>query len=226
MISFNQAAVVAHDGATILHPVTLALTEQRVSIVGANGSGKSTLARLINGLVEPSSGSVTIGAEHRGTERYSSRGDLRRSGLRRGRLTASSGIALGAAPHAGLDTVSGRGSRAPHGRLRLHRSGGTAHHADGARGCRALAPPGRTGKRETRTRCRAHALARFGLDGFAERSVHALSGRTTAVARDRDCARDGPTDPRHRRANRRCSTCATPARSPSCCCRCRSRSSS
>lgn len=60
MISFNQAAVVAPDGATILHPLTLSLSERRISVIGANGSGKSTLARLINGLVEPSSGSVTV----------------------------------------------------------------------------------------------------------------------------------------------------------------------
>lgn len=45
---------------TILHPVTLDLTEPRISVIGGNGSGKSTLARLINGLIEPSTGSVEI----------------------------------------------------------------------------------------------------------------------------------------------------------------------
>lgn len=45
---------------TVLDRVDLALTEQRIGIVGANGSGKSTLARMINGLVVPTTGSVRI----------------------------------------------------------------------------------------------------------------------------------------------------------------------
>ena len=49
-----------HPGRTILGPVDLALDEARVSIIGANGSGKSTLLRLLNGLVAPTSGSVTV----------------------------------------------------------------------------------------------------------------------------------------------------------------------
>ena len=44
----------------VLRGVTASLTERRVGVVGANGSGKSTLARLINGLVLPSSGTVTV----------------------------------------------------------------------------------------------------------------------------------------------------------------------
>lgn len=44
----------------VLDGVDLVLTEQRVGIVGANGSGKSTLARMINGLVTPTSGSVSL----------------------------------------------------------------------------------------------------------------------------------------------------------------------
>ncbi|WP_100349138.1 energy-coupling factor ABC transporter ATP-binding protein [Luteimicrobium subarcticum] len=45
----------------VLRGVDLELTEQRVGVVGANGSGKSTLARLLNGLVLPTRGRVTVG---------------------------------------------------------------------------------------------------------------------------------------------------------------------
>lgn len=45
---------------TVLSGVDLVLTERRIGIVGVNGGGKSTLARMINGLVVPTSGTVTI----------------------------------------------------------------------------------------------------------------------------------------------------------------------
>lgn len=63
VIEFREASVEAPTAtgtATILQPTTLTLAERRISVIGANGSGKSTLARLINGLVEPSGGSVVI----------------------------------------------------------------------------------------------------------------------------------------------------------------------
>ncbi len=45
---------------TVLADIELVLTERRIGIVGVNGGGKSTLARMINGLVLPTSGRVTV----------------------------------------------------------------------------------------------------------------------------------------------------------------------
>lgn len=55
MIEFVEASV---DGR--LQSVSLRLTERRVAVIGSNGSGKSTLARLVNGLVEPTTGRVEV----------------------------------------------------------------------------------------------------------------------------------------------------------------------
>lgn len=45
---------------TVLADIDLVLSERRIGIIGVNGGGKSTLARMINGLVVPSSGTVTV----------------------------------------------------------------------------------------------------------------------------------------------------------------------
>ncbi|MEK1932842.1 MAG: ABC transporter ATP-binding protein [Pararhizobium sp.] len=45
---------------TALHPLSLTLAERRIGIIGLNGSGKTTFARLINGLVKPTEGRVTV----------------------------------------------------------------------------------------------------------------------------------------------------------------------
>ena len=50
----------AYGERTVLRDIDLELTEQRIGIIGSNGSGKSTLARMINGLVTPSSGRVSV----------------------------------------------------------------------------------------------------------------------------------------------------------------------
>ncbi|MUK01045.1 ATP-binding cassette domain-containing protein [Vibrio cholerae] len=61
MIEFRGAAVrTPDDTRTLLHPLTLTLSERRVSVIGANGSGKSTLLRLMNGLLTPSEGTVAV----------------------------------------------------------------------------------------------------------------------------------------------------------------------
>lgn len=53
-------ASVAFGGRTVLEPLTLTLTEQRIGVIGLNGSGKTTFARLINGLVKPTQGTVVV----------------------------------------------------------------------------------------------------------------------------------------------------------------------
>ena len=50
----------AYGDRTVLADVDLTLTERRIGIVGVNGGGKSTLARMINGLVVPTTGTVTV----------------------------------------------------------------------------------------------------------------------------------------------------------------------
>jgi biotin transport system ATP-binding protein len=44
----------------ILHPLTLSLSERRIGVIGLNGSGKTTFVRMINGLVAPAGGRVTV----------------------------------------------------------------------------------------------------------------------------------------------------------------------
>ncbi|WP_295803442.1 energy-coupling factor ABC transporter ATP-binding protein [uncultured Corynebacterium sp.] len=58
-IDFHNVSV-SFDETKVLDSVSMTLTEQRIGIIGANGGGKSTLVRLINGLGEPTEGSVLV----------------------------------------------------------------------------------------------------------------------------------------------------------------------
>ena len=50
----------APETKVLLEAISLELTEQRIGVIGANGSGKSTVLRLVNGLVQPTEGKVTV----------------------------------------------------------------------------------------------------------------------------------------------------------------------
>jgi biotin transport system ATP-binding protein len=56
-----EAVSVAFEGKTALDNINLKLDEKRIGVIGLNGSGKSTFARLLNGLVAPTSGALTVG---------------------------------------------------------------------------------------------------------------------------------------------------------------------
>ncbi|MGI5119112.1 energy-coupling factor ABC transporter ATP-binding protein [Marinactinospora thermotolerans] len=51
---------VERDGKTVLKDIDLSLDEHRIAVIGLNGSGKSTLVRLLNALVLPTRGTVTV----------------------------------------------------------------------------------------------------------------------------------------------------------------------
>lgn len=51
---------VRFDERAVLRDVTVELTASTIAVIGANGSGKSTFARLLNGLIAPTSGTVSV----------------------------------------------------------------------------------------------------------------------------------------------------------------------
>lgn len=55
-----DGVTVLGGGHRILSNVSVGLDAARIAVIGANGSGKSTFARLLDGLVEPTSGSVHV----------------------------------------------------------------------------------------------------------------------------------------------------------------------
>lgn len=164
MIEFQSAAVVApgpHGDTTVLHPTSLALTERRISVIGANGSGKSTLARLINGLVEPSSGAVRItpAAAHPAASAPDK---------------AASRAAASAAP-AAIDTRTDGAA--------VRRAVGFVFTDPAAQLIMptvaediALSLRRRVRDKAERRQAALAILDRFGLSSLADRSVHTLSG--------------------------------------------------
>jgi len=55
-----DGVTVRFDGRTVLREVGVELTAPTIAVIGANGSGKSTFARLLNGLVAPDVGTVSV----------------------------------------------------------------------------------------------------------------------------------------------------------------------
>ena len=51
---------VTFDGNPVLREVTFSSSAKSIAVIGSNGSGKSTFARLLNGLVNPTSGQVLV----------------------------------------------------------------------------------------------------------------------------------------------------------------------
>lgn len=77
MISVSDVSHIYGAGSasrTVLASVNVEFAEARVGVIGANGSGKSTFARLLNGLVVPTSGRVTVD----GLDTRSKAGEVRR----------------------------------------------------------------------------------------------------------------------------------------------------
>jgi biotin transport system ATP-binding protein len=68
-----DAVSVAFDGTTALGNVSIKLEQKRIGVIGLNGSGKSTFARLLNGLVQPSSGTVSVGGVNPATDAKAAR---------------------------------------------------------------------------------------------------------------------------------------------------------
>ena len=61
-VTLSNVSFVYPSGVTALRDVSLRIEPgESVALIGQNGAGKTTLARHLNGLLQPSSGAVTIG---------------------------------------------------------------------------------------------------------------------------------------------------------------------
>jgi biotin transport system ATP-binding protein len=72
LIEFDAVSV-AFEGKTALDNVSIKIDQQRIGVIGLNGSGKSTFARLLNGLVQPTSGTVKVGGINPATDAKAAR---------------------------------------------------------------------------------------------------------------------------------------------------------
>lgn len=160
MIHFDSAAFIAptpNGEVQVLHPIDLTLAEQRIALIGANGSGKSSLARMINGLVEPSSGAVRIALP--------SASDV---------APKSNASRTVSSEHT-LDTVRDGGAVRKHvGFVFTDPSAQLVMPTvleDIALSLRKSHP-----NKSERTAAAKAVLAEYGIDHLAERSVHTLSG--------------------------------------------------
>jgi biotin transport system ATP-binding protein len=72
LIEFDAVSV-AFEGQTALDNVSIKIDQQRIGVIGLNGSGKSTFARLLNGLVQPTSGTVKVGGINPATDAKAAR---------------------------------------------------------------------------------------------------------------------------------------------------------
>ena len=59
MIRIENVSLTLQDR-PVLRDISLELNERRIAVVGANGSGKSSLVRLLNGLMLPTKGRVSV----------------------------------------------------------------------------------------------------------------------------------------------------------------------
>lgn len=53
-------SLAGQDERVLLHPTSIRLDGRRTALIGANGQGKTTFLRLLAGLTEPSTGTVTL----------------------------------------------------------------------------------------------------------------------------------------------------------------------